>query len=55
MLKLIFITLIINSISSQNNTETEKTEKDLNITDEKTIINKTKENINEEPEEKLSI
>ena len=54
MLKLILITLIINSISSQNNTETEKTEKDLNITDEKTIINKTKENITEEPEEKLS-
>ena len=54
MLKLIFITLIINSISSQNNTEIEKTEKDLNITDEKTIINKTNENITEEPEEKLS-
>ena len=54
MLKLILITLIINTISTQNNTETEKTEKDLNITDEKTIINKTKENITEEPEEKLS-
>ena len=54
MLKLILITLIINTISTQNNTETEKTEKDLNITDEKTIINKTNENITEEPEEKLS-
>ncbi len=54
MLKILLITLIANSIVSQNKTVTEKTEKDINITDEKILINKTKEKINEEQEENLS-
>ena len=54
MLKILLITLIINSISSQNKTEQENTEKELNITDENISLNKTNENQNEKPEEKLS-